>query len=323
MEQYKFALVRSYRECGLTDNGALTALDDLSWIETHHIKIFEEISSESADLGLGTRRSRVSLFKEVSKQMNFVNAYLYFGHHHTTLFDELASETVQQLRTKKQEDLKIDPLKYELAMADSFRIATDIIKQNKKSKADYLLVQESLVLLMYYNPVRRDLGECQMYRTPVKPDLTPTDEKLNFVYRDDSGKYFLVLRQFKNDKVYRPFQNDKPTGDHITELSPEVITLVSWIMASPLNKTSSMLVNRKLLPMSRDIIGRTLFPGIMKKWTGKASRVGDWRSARANSLPLDATLQERQVLATKMCHAVSTQMLHYQKVDQNAVIKEA
>ena len=97
MAQYKVALIRSYRECGLITNGS-SALDDLSWIETHHIKILDEISSKSADLGLGTRRSRVSLFKEVFKQMNFVNAYLYFGHHHTQLFDELASETVQHVK---------------------------------------------------------------------------------------------------------------------------------------------------------------------------------------------------------------------------------
>jgi len=324
MDQYKCALTRSYRMCGLTDNGALTALDDLSWVETHHIKILEEFSSESADLGLSTRRARASLFKEVCKQMNFVNGYLYFGIHHTVLVNEFASEVVLQKRTKKQEDLQIDPKEYEGAMKASYNTATDIIKKNKKSKADYLLVQEALTLHLLFNPSRRDLGECQIFRTPVKqPDLTPTDDKINFVYRTTDDKYFLVLRQFKNDKIYRQFQNDKPTGDHITELSPEIITLVSWIMASPLNKTDSLLVNRKLLPMSRDVFGRTLFPGIMKKWTGKASRVGDWRSARANSLPLDATLQERQTLATKMCHAVSTQMSHYQKVDQNAVRKEA
>jgi hypothetical protein len=199
-------------------------------------------------------------------------------------------------------------------MKSSYNTATEIIKQNKTSKAEYLLVQEALVLLMYHNnPVRRDLGECQIFRTQMKPGIMPTDEKINFVYRTE-GKYFFVLRQFKNDKRI---------GNHTTELSPEIITLVSWIMASPLNKTDSLLVNRKLLPMNRDIFGRTLFPGIMKKWTGKASRMGDWRSAKVNSLPLDATLLERQTLATKMCHAVSTQMSHYQKVDQNAVRKEA
>ena len=315
MDQYKCALTRSYRMCELTDNGALTALDDLSWIETHHIKIFEEFSSVKADLGLSTRRARASLFKEVCKQMNFVNGYLYFGVKHTILVDELANETILQKRTAKQETLQIDPDEYEGAMKSSYNTATDIIKQKKTSKADYLLVQEALVLLMYYNPVRRDVGECLIFRAPVKPDCMPTDDKINFVYRTTDDKYCLVLRDFKNDKRI---------GDQITSLSPEIITLVSWIMASPLNKTDSLIVNRKLLPMNRDIFGRTLFPGIMKKWTGKASRVGDWRSARANSLPLDATLQERQTLATKMCHAVSTQMSHYQKIDQNAeIVKEA
>ena len=324
MDQYKCALTRSYRECGITDNGSLTALDDLSWIETHHIKIFEEFSSVKADLGLSTRRARASLFKEVCKQMNFVNGYLYFGHHHTILFNEFASEVVLQKRTKKQETLQIDANEYEYAMKSSFTIASDIIKQHTSSKQNYLLVQEAIILHLLFNPSRRDLGDCQIYRTPVKqPDCMPTTDKINFVYRTTDDKYFLVLRQFKNNKVYRQFQNDKPTGDHVTQLSSEIIPLVSWIMASPLNKTDSLLVNRKLLPMNRDIFGRTLFPGIMKKWTGKASRVGDWRSAKVTSLPTDATLQERQSLATKMCHTVSTQMSHYQKIDQNAeIVKE-
>ena len=197
MDQYKVALIRSYRECGITDNAPLTALDDLSWIETHHKKIYEEFSSVKADLGLATRRARTSLFKEVSKQMLFTTAYLYFGIHHTTLFDELADQAILQKRTVKQETLQIDPDEYEGAMKSSYNTAIDIIKQNKTSKADYLLVQEALVLLMYYNPVRRDLGECQMYRYPVKkPDLTPTNEKINFVYKTTDDKYFLVLRQF-------------------------------------------------------------------------------------------------------------------------------
>ena len=143
----------------------------------------------------------------------------------------------------------------------------------------------------------------------------PTDEKINFVYRTIEDKYFLVLRQFKNDK---------DIDNRTIALSPKVAKLVSWIMASPLNKTDSLLVNRKLLPMNRDILGRTLFPGIMLKWAGKASRVGDWRSAKANSFPGNATLQERQLLASKTCHSVSAQMTHCQRVDQNAVImKEA
>ena len=147
MAQYKVALIRSYRECGLINNGS-SALDDLSWIETHHIKIFEEISSVKADLGLGRRQARTSLFKEISKQMGFTTAYLYFGIHHTTLFEELALETVLQKRTKKQEALQIDPEQYDIAMKSSFRLATDIIDQHKSSKPDYLLIQEALILYM-------------------------------------------------------------------------------------------------------------------------------------------------------------------------------
>lgn len=303
-EQYKIAVNKSYRECQFTTCGNCDCKDNLFWIEKHHEQLYEELKSR---LTLSTLRTRTNVFKEISCQMGYRNAYIFFGKKHKELFTELKKQTLKQERTPRQEELKIDYNAFKAGMDTAYDIALKIIENDSITPSDYLLVQEAFIMCCYFDyPLRRDLADCVLFREPVGwIDTLPTDEKVNCIFKDCNGDFWLSLKCFKNVKSY---------GDVCYKLGERCGILLDWIMKSPVNTTDSVLINESLGAMNRDTFGRNTFTKLMMKYTGKPSRCNDWRSCVPSYIFNGSNpLAERQELARRMCHSVGTQMAHYEK----------
>ena len=88
---------------------------------------------------------------------------------------------------------------------------------------------------------------------------------------------------------------------------------MDWLAKSDLNKTSSLLLNRKKKPMTKETFAK-LFQSTNQKYTGVRSRNNDWRTCVvSHHFKDDSSLAKRKNLADRMCHAPTTAQEHYEK----------
>lgn len=319
-KQYRVLIKKTYQmltECekDKIDEG----LEDLKWVEEHYEQIFEEMISGERKT-ITTVRKDCSLFKVLSQYGQYSNAFMFFSQKHTELEKITHTEALKQKRTEKQEAFKIDYNQYMAAVKKSYLDAFLTMQMTRRKKENnelesqlqrrknYLLVQEAFILQFYADfPIRRDLGLCKLFREPVEAGSgLPTSDVVNSIFRDTEGNYFASLKCFKNAKKY---------GDVLFVLEDNLTVLLKWLMENAENASDSVLVNQYMKPMNRDKFG-LVFKEIMLKYTGKESRVNDWRSCVPSHIfEGDNPLQLRIDLAKKMCHSVHTQMLHYQKMN--------
>ncbi|GMH74814.1 hypothetical protein TL16_g06564 [Triparma laevis f. inornata] len=296
-----------------------TCYSDLSWINKHYEKILEELIVRFPNLR--TRRTKLSHFAEVSKNLQFFDAWKYFSDYHKKMWEEIKSEPLQK-RTKKQVEKKIEYCDFESMVKKSQRLANTVLTNDPNAvKSDfkiYLMVQEAFFLSIYFDfPIRRDLGSCLLLRDDYQDNFKEDPnfecsyinmglDKKNYVIKNGK-KYLLCLNDFKNVKKH---------GGKVLVLGGRLARYLDWMISSNLNKTDSLLLNMKGKAMNRECFGK-LFQKTNQKHTGIKSRNNDWRSSYVcHHVKKDPSLGNREKVANVMCNNVMTQLYHYEKDDE-------
>lgn len=317
LEQYGFTLTKTFRNtCATRNENDCDCLQDLSWVNKYCSEIVEELKERFPNMA--TRRTKVSHFAEVCKQLNFLESWKFFKDYHTSLMKESMSEPTQK-RTPKQEEKKITFETFDKMCRASATLSNKILAKDQNSSSEelgaYLIVQESMYLHLYKSfPLRRDLGSCLLIRQDFQDNFTEdpgfecyyqNHDLANNNYIMKNGKrYLLVLNDFKNVKKL---------GTKTFILTGKVKKYLDWMCNSPANKTDSLLLNKKGNPMTRETFAKT-FQTCCQKYTGVKSRHNDWRHGIVNHyFGNDSSLDKRKKVASCMCNSVMTQMTHYEK----------